>query len=87
MGWVQLVFIFLSSLVRGQAELAAENLALRQQLAIPKERTKRPRLRPQDRLFWVWLRRIWSNWRSCLVTRARLNDAGCVWAVATFLLL
>ena len=38
MGWVQLVFIFLRSLVRCRAELAAENLALRQQLAILKEK-------------------------------------------------
>ena len=53
MGWVQLVFIFLRSIVRCRTELAAENLALRQQLAILKEKTKRPRLRPRDRLFWV----------------------------------
>ena len=53
MGWVQLVFIFLGSLVRCQAELSVENLALRQQFAILKEKTKRPSLRPRDRMFWV----------------------------------
>jgi len=67
MGWVQLFFIFLRSFFRCQTELAVENLVLRQQLAILKEKTTRPRLRPRDRVFWVWLRRIWSNWRSCLV--------------------
>ena len=81
MGWVQLFFIFLRSLLRCQTELAAENLALRQQLAILKERSKRPKLRPRDRVFWVWLRRIWSNWRSCLVivqpaTVVRWHDQG-----------
>ena len=67
MGWVQLVFIFLRSLVRCRAELAAENLALRQQLAILKEKIKLPRLRPRDRVFWVWLSKLWSNWRSTLL--------------------
>ena len=67
MGWVQFVFIFLRSLVRCQAELAAENLALRQQLAILKEKTKRPTLRPRDRVFWVWLSKFWSNWQSVLI--------------------
>ncbi len=40
MGWVQLVFIFLRSLVRTRTELATENLALRQQLAILRERKR-----------------------------------------------
>ena len=67
MGVVQLFFVFLRSILRSQTELAAENLALRQQLAIPKEKAKRPRLRPRDRVFWVWLSKLWSNWRSVLV--------------------
>jgi putative transposase len=46
--------------------LAAENLALRQQVAVYKHSGKRPKLRPRDRLFWVWLSRLWSNWRSAL---------------------
>ena len=44
--------------------LILENLALRQQLAVYKRNAKRPRLRPTDRLFWVWLSRCWSDWRS-----------------------
>ena len=27
---------------------------------------KRPKLRPRDRIFWVLLSRLWSNWRSAL---------------------
>ena len=34
-------------------DLALENLALRQQVAIMKRSAKRPRLRNRDRLFWI----------------------------------
>ncbi len=44
--------------------LILENLALRQQLAVYKRNAKRPHLRQTDRLFWVWLSRCWSDWRS-----------------------
>ena len=30
-------------------------------------RSARPRLEPADRLFWTWLSRFWSPWRSALV--------------------
>jgi hypothetical protein len=33
--------------------LAAENLALRQQLAVLHRSVKRPKLRKRDRIFWV----------------------------------
>ena len=48
-------------------EVALENLALRQQLAVMKRQYPRPRLRKADRLFWVWLSRIWPNWRKALL--------------------
>lgn len=67
MSSVHLIFVFLRSLLCSQTELAAENLALRQQLAILKQKTKLTRLRPRDRVFWVWLSKLWSNWRSVLV--------------------
>ena len=50
-----------------QAALAAENLALRQQLAVLRQSVKRPELRRRDRVFWVWLSRLWKDWRSVLV--------------------
>ncbi|MCH9033254.1 MAG: hypothetical protein IID42_01965 [Planctomycetes bacterium] len=55
MGWIQMIFIFLGSLLRSQAELAAENLVLRQQLAVLEQRSKR--LRNRDRIFWTWIAR------------------------------
>ena len=50
-----------------KARLAIENLALRQQLAVCKQSITRPKLRPRDRIFWVWLSRLWSHWQSALL--------------------
>lgn len=46
-----------------QRDLAIENLVLRQQLAVLKERNPRAQLTDADRVFWVVLSRIWSDWR------------------------
>ena len=46
--------------------LAAENIALRQQLIVLKRNQKRPVLKERDRLFWVLLSRIWSGWRDAV---------------------
>src|SRR5436309_2491689 len=51
----------------GHRQLALENLALRQQLAVYKRTAKRPKLRRGDRLFWVCLSRAWAGWRATLV--------------------
>ena len=57
----------LRSLLRSRFDLAMENAALRQQLAVMKQRRTRPRLRRTDRLFWVVLRRVWSGWTDALI--------------------
>jgi transposase InsO family protein len=54
-------------LFRSRLELMVENLALRQQLAVFKQRHCRPRLRPADRVFWVFLRQAWRNWANALI--------------------
>jgi hypothetical protein len=54
-------------LCSGHRQLALENLALRQQLAVYKRTAPRPRLRTTDRLLWVWLARVWPAWRQALV--------------------
>jgi transposase InsO family protein len=51
----------------GHRALALENLALRQQLAMYRRTRPMPALRWSDRLFWVGLRRAWTDWRSALV--------------------
>ena len=43
-----------------------ENLALRQQLAVLRKQTPRPRLLAVDRLFWVALSQKWSRWKEAL---------------------
>jgi hypothetical protein len=55
------------SSLKSQRELALENLALRQQLAILKRTTKRPTLTNADRVFWVALLRLWTGWQSALI--------------------
>ena len=64
---IRVLLVFIRGFVRNRTELALENLALRQQLAALRQRSKRPRLRRRDRFFWAMLSRVWSHWRSALV--------------------
>ena len=67
MGALQLVTALLRQLLQSRAALAAENLALRHQIVILQRSVKRPRLHRRDRIFWVWLSRLWRGWRSSLI--------------------
>ena len=52
----------LVDLLRSRASLHLEMLALRQQLAIVASRdNKRMRFHPKERVFWVWLYRLWPD--------------------------
>src|SRR5438552_13344179 len=62
-----LLLRLLPFLCGGHRQLAIENLALRQQLAVYKRTATRPRLRTTDRLFWVALARVWTGWKQPLV--------------------
>src|SRR4029453_7464591 len=58
-----LLVAFARAAVSDRAELVAENLVLRQQLAVLTRPTrKRPRLRRGDRVFWVLARPLWRRW-------------------------
>jgi putative transposase len=57
----------LRSALRSRAELALENLALRQQLATLRRTAPRPRLRRLDRAFWIALSQIWHRWADALI--------------------
>jgi hypothetical protein len=61
---IGLLRLFSVLFLRSRASLAAENLALRHQLGVLQRSARRPRLRQRDRVFWVWLSRLWSGWRS-----------------------
>src|SRR6201998_4173747 len=52
---------------RTRRRLLLENLALRQQLAVLKRKHARPRLAALDKLFWVLVRRFWSEWKQALI--------------------
>src|SRR5271165_6147133 len=57
----------LCSIFRSRAGLELENLALRHQIGVlQRSARKRPRLTPVDRLLWVLLSRMWTDWRSAL---------------------
>jgi hypothetical protein len=54
------------SLFKSHRQLALENLALRQQLAMLKLSVKRPRVSAADRLFWVLFSKTLDGWRAML---------------------
>src|SRR5437879_5534434 len=57
----------LSSLFRARAALQLENLALRHQIGVLQRSARmRPKLTCGDRLLWVCLSRLLSDWRSAL---------------------
>jgi hypothetical protein len=67
MSFLITLHVLLRAVLGDGAGLAAENLALRQQLGVLRRGVKRPRLRRRDRVFWAWLCRLWEEWRSSLV--------------------
>ena len=52
---------------RNHAKVQLEVVALRHQLVAIHRQNPKPKLRTADRCLWVWLSRIWSDWRSTLL--------------------
>jgi len=67
MGILRAVLSFLRAFFSGRANLAAENVMLRQQLIVAHRSIPRPKLRRTDRIVLCWLSRLWSGWRSALL--------------------
>src|SRR3954470_11442055 len=66
--WLALFLTAASSVVKTRAALQMENVALRHQIGVlQRSAKKRPWLQVTDRLLWVWLSRVWTDWRSSLV--------------------
>ena len=63
MGLSRIILLFLWTFLRNRNQLILENLTLRQQILILQRSIRRPRLRRRDRFFWVFLARIWKDWR------------------------
>jgi len=66
MSILQLASIFLGALFKSQRQLALENLALRQQVAMLRQSVRRPRATPADKVFWILFSRYVDGWRSLL---------------------
>ena len=67
---LRLLRLFLGLLFRcfcSRRDLLLENLALRQQLLVFKQRKQRPMLAPFDKLFWIGIQSVWSQWKNSLV--------------------
>jgi hypothetical protein len=67
MGIVRVIVVLVRAFSLPRAVLAAKNLTLRQQFGVLQRSVKRPRLRRGGRILWVWLSRLWVDWRSCLM--------------------
>ena len=67
MGVVRVIVILLRAFFFRRAALADEILALLHQLGVFQLSVRRPRLRQRDRIFSVWLSRLWSDWPESLV--------------------
>src|SRR5499426_161260 len=61
------IFLLIRSLIISRIALAAENLALRQQLAVLNRKVHRPKLHRRDRFFWAILSQFWKDWREVLI--------------------
>jgi len=58
---IRCLFIFSS------ADIIMENIVLRQQVRNFKRENPRPHIRRFDRIFWVWIRWLWSKWKDALI--------------------
>ncbi len=64
-----IVSVLLASILvwfRSRLAMQVELIALRHQVAVYKQSISRPKLRPTDRMLWVWLSRLWPGWQQAL---------------------
>jgi hypothetical protein len=64
---LRLLFVLLIRSARSRRDLLLEDLALRQQLGVLKQKRPQPRLASLDKLFWVILRLLWPGWKRALI--------------------
>ena len=64
---LRLLFVLLVMSARSRRNLLLENLALRQQLGVLKQKHPQTRFAAPDKLFWVMLRRMWPGWQQTLI--------------------
>ena len=64
---LRLILRLLRAFLLTRQNFVLENLALRHQLQVLTRAGKRPQIRDRDRLLWIFLSRIWRNWRKPLL--------------------
>ena len=67
MGILRMILEFLRAFVTSRADLAAENILLRQQLIVLQRSVPRLNFRRTDRVLLCWLSRLWYGWQSALL--------------------
>ena len=63
---IHFLLTLVTTSVRSQLSLQAENAALRNQLFLYRKSGQRPRIRPTDRLLWCFIAKFWAGWRTAL---------------------
>ena len=63
---VAILIASLSTWFRSRLSMQMEFIALRHQVSVYQQSVARPKLRPSDRLLWVWLSRLWPGWQQAL---------------------
>src|ERR1700737_615695 len=64
------LFLWIGALIRlsrSRGNLVLENLLLGKHLRVVKRRHRRPSIGLLDKLFWVIVRRFWSEWKKALI--------------------
>jgi len=67
MGILLAILSFVRAFFASRADLAAENMMLRQQLIVVQRSIPRPKVRQTDRILLYWLSRLWLGWQSALL--------------------
>ncbi len=68
LGWILVRLGTARASLKSRKQLAFENLALRQRLALLRRSVKRTRVTFRDRLYWVLYAKYVSGWRALLLT-------------------
>ncbi len=61
------IFHLFQFVLKDRTQLALENVALRQQLAVYKRTVERPKIEDRDRIFWLSVMRMLKEWKEALV--------------------
>jgi len=62
-----ILFQMFQFVLKDRTQLALENIALRQQLAVYKRAVKRPKIEDRDRIFWMSVMGMLKEWKEALV--------------------